>query len=58
VGPAVSHLMHCRFSRLIELNPVLVLPFIPRGAPSQTALETSISERRKYGSRNGRSNLA
>jgi hypothetical protein len=39
-------------------NPVLVPPFISRGAPRQTAWETSISERRNLWARNGPSNLA
>jgi hypothetical protein len=48
VGLAESRLAHCSLSRLIVLNHVLVPPFISRGTPSQTAWETSISERRKY----------
>jgi hypothetical protein len=39
-------------------NPVLVPPFISRGAPRQTAWETSTSERRNLWARNGPSNLA
>jgi hypothetical protein len=39
-------------------NPALVPPFICRGAPRQTAWETSISERRNYERENGRSNVA
>jgi hypothetical protein len=49
VGPAESRLMHCSLPRLIVQNPLLVPPFISRGAPRQTELETSISERRNYG---------
>jgi hypothetical protein len=49
VGPAKSRLAHCSLSRFIMLNPVLVPQFISRGAPRQTAWETSISDRRKYG---------
>jgi hypothetical protein len=49
VGPAESRLAHCSLSRLIVPNPVLVPPFISRGPPRQTAWETSISERKKYG---------
>jgi hypothetical protein len=37
------------FEAVCTLTPVLVPPFISRGAPHQTALETSISERRNYG---------
>jgi hypothetical protein len=49
VEPAESRLAHCSLSKRIVLNPVLVPPFISRGVPRQTAGETSISERRKYG---------
>jgi hypothetical protein len=49
VGPAVYRLAHCSISNLIVLNPVLVPPFISRGASRQKAQETSISEKRKYG---------
>jgi hypothetical protein len=37
VGPAETHLMHCSLPRLIVLNPILVPPFMSRGAPRQTA---------------------
>jgi hypothetical protein len=47
-GASRIHLAHCSFSRLIVLNPALVPPFISKGAPRQTAWETSISERRNY----------
>jgi hypothetical protein len=35
-GTAESRLAHCSRPRLIVLNPVLVSPFISRGAPRQT----------------------
>jgi hypothetical protein len=37
VGPVKSRLEHCSLSRLIVLTPILVPPFISRGAPRQTA---------------------
>jgi hypothetical protein len=37
------------FEGICTLTPVLVPPFISRGAPHQTAWETSVSERRNYG---------
>jgi hypothetical protein len=37
------------FEDVCTLTPVLVPPFISRGAPRQTARETPISERKNYG---------
>jgi hypothetical protein len=44
-----SCLEHCSLTRLIVLTPLLVAPFISRGAAHQTARETSNSKRRIYG---------
>jgi hypothetical protein len=37
------------FEAVCTLTPILVSPFISRGAPRHTAWETSIRERRNYG---------
>jgi hypothetical protein len=41
LGPVESRLAHCSLTRLIVQTPLLVPPCISRGAPRQTAWETS-----------------
>jgi hypothetical protein len=53
------HLSHFSLWSRLYSNPFILVPlFISRCTPCQTAWETCVSERRKYGRENGRPNFA